>query len=282
MALGSIRSDENYVYVNGITLHDVQSVQGSTSLNRTSVNVAGIGHMASIHEGVLNGNFSMERIAVNEDPFTGDLHKVPFTGVWEYTDSSDVSKYFAAHSGYLSSYSFNASVGQIPTISTEITAYGNMIGGSVGTGDITRDDDGLEDNFIYPKQIELSYTDGDTNRVQSFNLSFSIPRVTRDRLGALKSIPDTFVAYPIQASLSIDLEVDEYSATDIETLICQDTQDISLTMQTCGGTNIRNFTFESGILNSQNLSASVGGLNTLTLEYVKYINDINDISGILS
>ncbi|MHA2052012.1 MAG: hypothetical protein ACW99F_00320 [Candidatus Hodarchaeales archaeon] len=283
MALGRIIRDENFVYINGETLYDVQSVSSSLTLNNSVLNVAGHGAIGLVNEGVLNGSISLDRLAINNDPFTG-IFAVPFSGVWHYIDSDKTDRHFTMHSGYISEYGFSAQVQQIPTITTQINAYGNMIGGSqVETGNITTDLDGFLDNYIAPKGINLTFTEGTTNRVQSFDLSISVQRNVRNRLGQMLSIPENFVSYPISAQLSIDIDVDQYSAPRIDSLICRDKETISLELTNCNGSGIRGFTFESGSLESVNLSASAdGSSNTATLQYVKNINDINNVQNIFT
>jgi len=113
-------------------LYDVQSVNASLSASRTNINVAGMTASASVPDGVLQGSLSIERSAVTlsgNDPFTKpEFYANGFSGIWEYINATGAQNYFAITSGYLTSYTFNASVGDVPTISNEITAFGNKIG----------------------------------------------------------------------------------------------------------------------------------------------------------
>ena len=281
MALGRIIRDKNFFYLNGETLYDVQSIDASMNIDTQVLNILGHG-VSSIHnQGVLNANLSIDRLAINNDPFTG-LFPSGFSGVWHYIDSEDVDRNFTIHSGYISDYNFSAEIQQIPTISTTIQSYGNMIGGTnVPTGDITTDVNGFLENYVPPKGITLSFDDGELNRVQSFDLSISVNRNVRDRIGQLYSIPETFISYPISVDVSMNIEVDEYSAPKIDSLICRETEDISLELTNCDGSTIRTFTFESGKLNSVSLEGSADGSNnSLNLNYIKFINDVNEVENI--
>lgn len=283
MALGRIILDKNFVYINGETLYDVQAVDASVSSSNSNINLAGHGVAGVVQQGVLTANMSLNRLAINDDPFTG-LFSTPFSGVWHYIDSTDTHRHFSIHSGYISEYSFSAEVQSIPTIDTNIVSYGNMIGGTqVETGNITTDLNGFLDNYVAPKGINLTFAEGDLNRVQSFDLSISVNRSERPRLGQIFSIPQNFVLYPIEASLAITMDVDEYSTPRIDGLVCRDTQDISLELTNCEGSVIRTFTFESGVLeNIQMSAASDGTSNTASLQYRKIINDINEVQNIFS
>lgn len=279
MALGRITRENNFVYINGETIYDIQSVDATLSVNNTDLNVAGHGAIGFVNEGVLQGEISLNRLAVSTDPFTG-LFSSPFSGVWRYIDSDETQRYFAIESGYISNYSFSAETKSIPTISTNIQSYGNMIGGNlIPTGSITTDLNGFLDNYVAPKGINLNFTDGETNRVQSFNFSIDVERTERPRLGQMYSIPQTIVSYPIQSSLEINIDVDEYSAPRIDELICRSTEDISLELKNCEGEVIRAFIFESGSLESVNVSADSenNSRNQATLRYRKNINDVNEV-----
>lgn len=283
MALGRIIRDKNFVYINGQTLYDVESLNASFSANNSPLRVAGHGSVGLVSQGILQGQMSLQRLSINDDPFTGlDIFPVPFSGVFRYIDSTDQERHFTMHSGYVSNYSFSAQVQDIPRITTDIIAYGNMVGGTgIPTGNITTDADGFLDNYVFPRGINLNFSDGETNRVQSFDYSISVNRSARSRLGQVNSIPDNFVSYPIEVSVSIEIDVDEYSAPKIDNLICRDREDISLELLNCEGSGIRSFVMESGTLQSVDMTASAdGSSNKATLNYIKNVNDIFQIQSL--
>lgn len=281
MALGRIIRDKSFVSINGETLYDVQSISASASTNNSIINVAGHGAVTFIQDGVLSSDISIERLAINEDPFTG-IFSQPFSGALSYIDTQDSDRYFAINSGYLSNYNFSAQVREVPRISADITAYGNMIGGSgVPTGNFTTGLNDFLDNYIFPRSVNLTFSEGETNRVQSFDFSISIEREVRNRLGQIYSIPETFVSYPITAQLSIQIDVDEYSAPKIDQMVCAGTENISLQLTDCNQSGIRTFSLESGTLQSFSINAaSDGSSNTATLNYAKNINNINEVENL--
>ena len=188
--------------------------------------------------------------------------------------------------GYVNDYNFTAAVNSIPSTSMGMVAYGSGIGQiDIPTGYMTgaTSADFLA-AYIYPKNIELAFNEANTlsgivttNRVQSFSLSFSMNREVRNRLGQIKKMPETFISYPFEATLSIDIDVDEYSIPAINSLLCQDPEDINIYLKKCDGTIFRGFRFTSGVIQSASMNEEVTDINTATLEYTRYLTNDADL-----
>ena len=89
--------------------------------------------------------------------------------------------------------------------------------------------------------------------------------------------PETFMSYPSEATLSIEIDVDEYSIPAIDTLLCQNPENIEIYLKTCDAA-FRGFQFTSGVLQSASMNEEVTDMNRATLEYTKYINSEDDIN----
>ena len=291
MAYGYIGQEKNFVYINGAPLLDLQSVDSSLSSNRTAVSIAGIGAGPQLAEGVSEATMSLSRYVISDtdaDPFgRNTLFVNGFSGVWQHRDATGGNNFFAMTTGYVSSYNFTAAVNSVPSTSMDIVSYGSGIGQiDTPTGYMTGATlDQYLDNYIFPKQIELAFPEQNTlsgivttNRVQSFNLSFGMNREVRNRLGQMKQIPETFISYPLEATLSIDIEVDEYSIPEIDTLLCQDPENIFLYLKKCDGSIFRGFRFQSGVIKSASMNEEVREINTATIEYTRYLNSDSDLN----
>jgi hypothetical protein len=294
MAYGYIGQEKNFVYINGAPLLDVKSVDSSISTNRTAVSIAGIGAGPQLAEGVSTATLNISKHVISNtlyDPFANNLtYYGGFSGVWQHRDATGGNNFFAMTTGYVNSYNFTAAVNSIPSVSVGIVSYGSGIGQiDTPTGYMTgATSQQYLDNYIYPKTMELVFpkipTNDDslsgvvtTNRVQSFDISFTMNREVRNRLGQMKQIPETFISYPFEATLSIDIDVDEYSIPVIDSLICQDPETIQLTMKKCDGTIFRIFEFSSGTLRSASMNEEVREINRATLEYTRYISRDDEI-----
>ena len=84
----------------------------------------------------MQGNFSVSRAFVSEDPFlnlTGDGPSFAFSGSVFYempniggTLENNRSGCFGFHSGYLNSYSISCGVGEVPSVNVGISVYGDL------------------------------------------------------------------------------------------------------------------------------------------------------------
>tara|TARA_R110000824_G_scaffold174380_3_gene352522 strand:- start:2582 stop:3475 length:894 start_codon:yes stop_codon:yes gene_type:complete len=292
MAYGYIGQEKNFIYINGSPLLDVKSVDSSISTNRTPLNIGGVALGGlQVTEGVSEATMGLERHVISDtsnDPFADNSIFVNgFSGVWQHRDAAGNNNYFAMQTGYVNNYNFTAAVNSVPSTSMGLVSYGSGIGQiDMATGYMTgaSEEDFLA-NYIFPKQIQFAFNDPNTlsgivttNRVQSFDISFTMNREVRNRLGQMKEIPETFIAYPIDATLSIDIDVDEYSIPAINTLLCQDPEDIFLYLKKCDGTVFRGFRFSSGVLQSASMNEAVTDMNRATLEYTRSLNSDADIN----
>jgi|TARA_R110000824_G_scaffold108741_3_gene256065 hypothetical protein len=289
MAYGYIGHEKNFVFIDGDPLLDVQSVDSNISANRTALHMAGIGVGLQVAEGVSQGEMNLTRYVISDtdhDPFAiNTLYYEGFSGLWIHVDSAGTTGYFSMEKAYVNDYNFTAAVNAVPTTQMGLVSYGSGIGEAPGvkipTPPVPAD---YLTNYIFPKQIELAFPEANTlsgivttNRVQSFSISFTMNREVRNRLGQMKGIPETFIAYPFEASLSIEIDVDEYSIPAIDTLICQETESIELYLKTCD-TVFRGFQFTDGVLQSASMNEEVTDMNRATLEYTKYVNSDDDIN----
>jgi hypothetical protein len=251
--------------------------------------MAGIGVGLQVAEGVSQGEMNLTRYVISntdDDPFaTNLLYYNGFSGLWIHIDSAGTTGYFAMESGYVNDYNFTAEVNSVPSTQMGLVSYGKGVGEAPGvrmpTPPVPAD---YLDSYLFPKQIELAFPEANTlsgivttNRVQSFSLSFTMNREIKNRLGQMKEIPETFIAYPFEATLSIEIDVDEYSIPAIDSLICQDPENIELYLKTCD-TVFRGFQFTSGVLQSASMNEKITDMNRATLEYTKYVNNNDEIN----
>lgn len=145
----SFSNYEQSVIINGHNLLGVQSVNGSYGITEKPIKVAGVGFIDAVSDSPLQGNFSISRKMVGEDPLleTNSLGKYLFDeeeieGVIVYDGNN---KGFGFTKGRVSRYSVNCRVGEIPEIQTDIVVYGNL------------GKDVLKNNFSYPQDTSSEY-----------------------------------------------------------------------------------------------------------------------------
>lgn len=126
----SFSNYQQTVIINGISLSGVQDVNGSYGINEKPVRVAGAGFVDALIDSPLEGNFSISRKMVSRDPLLSsnvigsyDFDEEEISGAILYDEAS---KGFGFTKGRVSRYSVSCSVGDIPSIETDIVVFGSL------------------------------------------------------------------------------------------------------------------------------------------------------------
>ena len=206
------------VFLEGVKLKGVTSVDGSYTHSVMPINVLGQGAIKTVIADVPQADFSISRNIAFADIFN------PFTGVVERLRGSlnYGDKIFGFEDGYLSSYSYDVSYGDIPQTNIGIKVYGDIGSGMYlsnssnpqfvgidGTLNATGDYNDAEDIPIYPANIVLSCRNSSTNRVKSFSFSSNINYDVIYGVNSIKPI-QVSIKYPIEVMVDFTLEVDDY------------------------------------------------------------------------
>ena len=209
---------EQSVFLEGVKLKGVTSVDGSYTHSVKPINVLGQGTVKTVIADVPQADFSISRNLAFADIFN------PFTGVVSRLRGSlnYGNKVFGFENGYLSSYSYDVSYGDVPKTNVGIKVYGDIGSGMYlsnssnpqfvgveGTLNATGDYNDANDIPIYPANIILTCNNSTTNRVTSFSFSSNI---NYDVIYGVNSVMPMQVSikYPIEVSVDFTLEVDDY------------------------------------------------------------------------
>lgn len=204
---------------------------------------------------------------------------------------------------YITSYTVNAAVGDIPTADVELEAlnlrvYGqiqNTASGNelpsirVSDGQIIPFVSGRFNlppansitgltipNALLPGDITfnpsgaLGFVDGDL-KVQDFTLTVDLPRTPLNRLGSRFAFSRE-IDFPITSTLEVNAEVGDLESGNLVDLLCTNpNRDFTITMRApaCGGTGAAALTylFRGAKLTSQSFSSSIGDNATMTATY---------------
>lgn len=209
---------EQSVFLEGVKLKGVTSVDGSYTHSVKPINVLGQGAIKTVVADVPQADFSISRNLAFADifnPFTGVVSKL--RGSLNYGN-----KVFGFENGYLSSYSYGVSYGEVPQTNVGIKVYGDIGSGMYlsnssnpqfvgvdGTLNATGDYSDADDIPIYPANIVLTCRNSSTNRVKSFSFSTNI---NYDVIYGVNSMLPLQVSikYPIEVSVDFTLEIDDY------------------------------------------------------------------------
>lgn len=202
--------------------------------------------------------------------------------------------------GFLTSYSVNAAVGEIPTATVDLEAlnirvYANVTGSTQGPGVNPENGQILSSvNFLLPQASEndnanqvsalqpgdilftlpansaLGYDE--TNlKVQDFTLSFDLARTPLQKLGSRFAFSRE-IDFPVTATLEVNAEVGDLADGNLADLLCNNPNyDFTITLKkpNCQGAGASSlaYLFKKAKLVSQNFTSSIGDNATMTATY---------------
>ena len=201
---------------------------------------------------------------------------------------------------FITSYTVNAAVGDIPTADVELEAlnirvYGQLQAGHLNDIPAVRASDGQPitglrfalpqavsitggaiPNALLPGDITFNPTGtlGFSNtdlKVQDFSLTVDLPRTPLNKLGSRFAFSRE-IDFPVTSTLEMTAEVGDLESGNLAELLCSNANsDFTITMKApaCGGTgaNALTYLFRGAKLTSQSFSSSIGDNATMTATY---------------
>jgi len=225
---------------------------------------------------------------------------------YNQTDSGVI----AVGNGYLTSYSVNAAVGEIPTASVDleglnIRVYGELTpGGTQGPGVNPVNGQILTGvKFVLPQAtsitgstIPMALQPGDIDftmagalgfvnnnlKVQDFTLSFDLARTPLQQLGNRFAFSRE-IDFPVTATLEVNAQIGATEAGNLADLLCANPEhnfDIKLKKANCSGQGdtALMYSFKGAKLVSQNLTTSIGDNASMTATFEVQIGGPQDTS----
>lgn len=278
MSVNRVIYDSQNVYIEGERLRGVQSCVGSWSAPEAYVNSIGYegGFVGTAINESLSAQIEIDRIIMSPyDPITSILNRVNISG----EIGSNVNS-FAFNEAFVDSYSCSCSIGELPSISCSLTAYGDSGGGAPKLKRSSEKDDKIL--VATPGSLELDVFGHNSNLIQSFDLSVSINREPFNVIGQPK--PAHYItSFPIEVDCQFVLIVQDYESSNLSNFICSPRkQDLNLVFRDCSnGDEIRRFFIPQARLVDYNQSAGIGDSLEATFVYKSLINSIDKIEKVL-
>lgn len=270
MAFSRLAKQNLDFYLNQSQIHGVQEISASYDLPLVDTKFLGMTNSSYTPNGPQGGSLSVTSyLSASNDflPYTGDF------GVYGYvTKKNNPSNniIFGFASGYLSSYTIAAQVGQLPTAKATFSIFDNA--GSVSpTGSYNTS---TIPTLANSNTISMSIGDFSTNRVLSFDFSILVPRSAIYYIGNRNPAIVTPV-YPVEVQGNFVIQIDDYTFTNFNVLpaLTAKNNNFSISMlDFTGGAINLDFTNRLSyfILNGEEFAASVTSPGTATLKYRGY------------
>jgi hypothetical protein len=204
----------------------------------------------------------------------------------------------ALGNGFITSYSINAAVGEIPTATVDLEALNvRVYADADGTDDVPAvnpvnglaitnaqfqlpvaqtNDNASQATALQPGDIDFTLDgivgyDEANLKVQDFTLSFDLARTPLQKLGS-KFAFSREIDFPVTATLEVNAEVGDLQDGSLASLLCDNTTyDFTITMKKpdCNGNGepALRYIFKGAKLISQNFSSAIGDNATMSATY---------------
>jgi hypothetical protein len=291
-----LRRENQRFFINTNEVRGAQSVSVNYAIPTVPLKHIGQTGTHRVVDGPYGGTASVSANLLTGDPFLKYTGEAPFNGyLFETEDGRNLNGDavdIAFTSGFLSSYTINCAIGQIPLVDAQIQIAGNI--GKLPSGESTSsrvssdyaaisstENKDFSLKIADPRSLQVSINDFETNRLNSFNISFEIPRTPVYTIGGKMPIK-CFVNYPISVTCNFQIDLDAhdlrsksgYSHKVLRDFPCtENTENLTLTFYDhFTESQIVQYSFTDLLLVSQNHSTNIDGNVVANLTYQALIN----------
>lgn len=261
---GSVSNYDQSIIVNGYRLSGVQDINGSYNIQKTPINILGAGHVTSLLNSPVEGNFSFSRNMISEDPLLNLTGDSEFSGVIEYLGNS-----FGFSGGYLTSYSVSCGIGEIPTINTDISVFGD-----IGSG-ISHTQTETHPAIYIPNQgsISINCDGSESNRVTNFEYSINMRRNPIYTVGSIYPA-EVCLIKPLEITANFTLSIDDYDSKRVlDAILSPETSNIQVQIKSADlSQTIATYNLNNASLLSESISSNTEDETSVNLSYQGYVN----------
>lgn len=279
---------EQSLVINGHRLLGVQNIDGSYGVSEKAINVAGVGFIESLPNAPLQGNFSINRKMVSEDPLYL-YRKQELNGAILYEENS---KSFGFSNARINRYSVTCAIGEIPDLQTDLTVFGNL-----GSGVSLSNADQDQKLISFPDQssIKLSVSDISTDAVVDFSYSqsinwkpiYSLPKNVSQKWESGSTIDDlplepvqVDIQYPIETDITVTIVAETYEIEEMQNKL-KNLPRSTVSIQICDAQDhanvINSFEASNARIVSESLSSNVDSEMSISLSYKSFETHHNSI-----
>jgi len=215
-------SYEQIFYLDGTGVSGIRNVSAGYSVGQKQVRALGAGFIREVIAEPLQGELSMTRDLLYQDPVLGLTGEAPVSGTLLYdVEMNGAEKVYGFNTGYLTSYSINCDVQDVPTIETTFAVFGQL-----GSGERERELDysgtaPLQNlGFVNHEAVFLTFNGSGTNRAVSVSQDYNINRIPIYSLDqktseTLYAPSEVLTEYPIEITTNLTIEMDDYETANM-------------------------------------------------------------------
>jgi hypothetical protein len=257
---------DHRVFINNVEILGVIDFNGVLEVPTEYVRVLGTSYGAPERSGPDVKNISITKHLSPNEPLRYFTGIQPCNGMIIYNN-----KNFAFENAYLTNYSMSCAIGEIAVTQADFEIYGR-IGGNFEPTPQNLPQQSVNLDVSHFGNINLQTSEGNTNRIVSFDISIDCKRVPQYILGS--PYPgEVYLNKPLEIELIIGVDVDDYECNNIQTILCNSKKNIFLELKNCDNTStMESFLLPNAQLTAENISASLDNSARVELTYKSYIH----------
>lgn len=265
--LGRISKENQRLFIDSKEVIGIQDFSFNYDLPIDQVKTLGMETVTFGHVRPVTAEITVNKLAIDQDNFINYTGDTTFSGYVTYKD-----KYFAFNSGILNNYSISCAIGEIPSITTNLTVLGEF-GENVNKSIINIPKNDIK--ILNYSDIEVNLDEFTLNRLQNIDISIDVNR---------NIIYSLDTAYPVQiitnppivTNLVFTIKADDYQIKNIRDLICQYKIDqiniLFREFKNPNGPVILSFNYNEAIFLGETYQGSVGDSSIIALKYQAFSN----------
>ena len=215
-------SYEQIFYLGGTGVSGIRNLSAGYSVAQKTIRALGAGFVQEVIAEPLRGEMSMTRDMLYQDPVLGLTGEAPVSGTLLYGVELDgAEKVYGFNTGYLTSYSINCDVQDVPTIESSFAVFGQL-GSGVREGELDYSGVAPLQNLgvVNHESVFLTFNGSGTNRAVSASQSYNINRIpiyTLDqKTSEIYYAPsEVLTEYPIEITTNLTIEMDDYETANM-------------------------------------------------------------------
>ena len=215
-------SYEQIFYLGGTGVSGIRNLSAGYSVGQKQIKALGAGFTQEVIAEPLRGEMSMTRDMLYQDPVLGLTGEAPVSGTLLYGVELDgAEKVYGFNTGYLTSYSINCDVQDVPTIESSFAVFGQL-GSGVREGELDYSGVAPLQNLgvVNHESVFLTFNGSGTNRAVSASQSYNINRIpiyTLDqKTSEIYYAPsEVLTEYPIEITTNLTIEMDDYETANM-------------------------------------------------------------------
>lgn len=271
MALSRLNKQNLDFYLNQSQVHGVQDIQASYQMPVQHTKYLGMNSSFYTPEGAKGATLSVTSLLTTSNDFLACTGEAGNYGFITKKSNPSSNVLFGFQSGYLTSYTCGAQIGEVPTVRANFEIY-NDAGSIASQGNFNQSN---VVSLVNSNSIDIGVNDFITNRVNSFNLNINANRNAAYYLGS--STPFSVrTIYPLEVSCEFNIAQDNYALQKLSDLSynIKNISNFYIKTKDFNGNSV-NFDFGSSLCYfidvSEDFSASVNSPVGITVRYKGYL-----------